>query len=209
MKLRTLLVPASCLLAFGCAAEGDVDPGTARAVPDAPFELTLEGVGVFHGRAEYEVSEPTDDYMPVPRLVLHGLESQSSDAVVLRLGQQNPGDIAADYDFPGAENAFIVEMHGKTFEGTVGEVQLDVTGKLLGSFALESTDLDGADKIMLEGHFRAERLFLNCNRLTKGNSGSSPGQAGDGSDVYWEPDTQVESAFCGQMREALGALYGG
>lgn len=209
MKLRTLLVSSSCLLALGCAAEGDVDPGVARTAPESPFELTLDGVGTFQGRAEYEVSEPTEDYMPVPRLVLHGLEADSSDAVVLRLGQQAPGDIAADYDFPGTENAFLVEIAGKTFEGTVGEVRLDVAGKLEGSLALESVDVDGADRVMLQGHFKAERLYLNCNRLTKGTGQGNPGRAGDGSDLYWEPDTQIESAFCGQMRAALGALYGG
>ena len=208
MKLRTLLVTSSCLLALGCAAEVP-DGSPARTTPDNPFALTIEGVGVFEGRAEYEVSEPADDFVPVPRLVLHGLETLSSDSVVLRLGQQVPGTIDGTYDFPGLEHAFLVEIDGKAFEGKVGEVQVDLTGKLEGHFALESIDVDGADKVMLEGHFRADRLFLNCNRLTKGDSGNNPGQAGDGSHLYWEPDTRLESSFCSQMRDALGGLYGG
>jgi len=62
---------------------------------------------------------------------------------------------------------------------------------------------------MLHGEFMADRLFLNCNRLTEGAGASKPGRAGDGSNLYWEPDTRLESAFCAQMRDALGGLYGG
>ncbi|MCA9542587.1 MAG: hypothetical protein KC620_27010, partial [Myxococcales bacterium] len=75
MKLRTLLVStvtASCLMAAGCATEEELAGSTARTAPANPFELTIEGVGTFEGRAEYEVSEPVAGYVPTPRLVLHG-----------------------------------------------------------------------------------------------------------------------------------------
>lgn len=207
MKLRTILVTSSCLLALGCAAE--VDDTTARTAPAHPFELTIDGVGIFEGRAEYEVSEPTDDYMPVPSLVLHGLQAGDDGAVVLKLGQSNPGDIAADYDFPGQENAFYVELEGKAFEGRVGAVRLDVDGKLEGRFELESADVDGPDKRMLQGRFAADQVFLNCNKLTDDKTVASPGRSDDGSEVFWEPDTRHESPFCARMRDALGGLYGG
>lgn len=206
MRKTALLLLLPLLLAAACGTD---DVGPDRTAPESPFELTIDGVGVFEGRAEYEVSEPTEDYMPVPRLVLHGLESASSDSVVFRLGQHAPGAIDADYDFPAVDNAFLVEIDGKSFEGAVGEVRVDLDGKLEGHFALESVDVDGADKVMLEGHFRADRLFLNCNRLSKGTAANNPGSAGDGSDLYWEPDPNPESDFCSRMRDALGALYGG
>lgn len=211
MKLRTLLVStvtASCLMAAGCATEEELAGSTARTAPANPFELTIEGVGTFEGRAEYEVSEPVAGFVPTPRLVLHGQAKGSS--AVMRLGQQTPGDIAPAYDFPALENAFLVELDGKAFEGRFGAVQVAVDGKLEGSFELESVDVDGADRVMMKGHFAADRLFLNCNRVATGKSGSTPGQTGDGSDaLIWEPDTHVESAFCNSMRDRLGALYGG
>ncbi len=211
MKLRPLLISsltASCALLAGCAADLD-DGSTARVAPDEPFALTIDGVGDYAGRAEYEVSEPAEGFAPTPRLVLRAQAPASS--VVLRLGQQAPGDIAEDYDFPALENAFLVELDGKAFEGRFGEVRLAVDGKLEGEFELESADIEGADQIMLRGSFSADRLFLNCNRLADEKSeGARPGQTGDGSDdLIWEPDTHLESAFCNAMRDRLGALYGG
>lgn len=213
MKLQTLFA-GTCLLALGCADYAEEDLG--RQAPDQPFAMTIEGLGTFEGRAEYEVSEPSADYLPTPELRLSGTRAGTDERVSLRLGQRSPGAIDGRYAFPDRDHAFQVEIHGKRYEGRIGEVVVDVSGKLSGDFHLESADLDSGEPLMLEGTFSAGLLYLNCNRLVEGDGkgaaapgGSSPGQATDGHDVTWTPDAQLESAFCAAMRDELGALYGG
>lgn len=208
MNLRSSLL-AVALVATGCAADDGLDDSTGRVAPPEPLALTIEGHGSYSGRAEYEVSEPVDGETAGAELLLSGIRAATGEQVSLRLGQAEAGAIDTEYAFPARENAFLLQLDGKDYEGRFGAVQVDAEDKLIGEFELNSIDLDGEAEVMLKGSFSADRLYLNCNRLVTDKTGSHAGAATDGDGAIWTPDTHLESAFCAAMRDRLGHLYGG
>ncbi|MCA9537622.1 MAG: hypothetical protein KC620_01965 [Myxococcales bacterium] len=177
------------------------------------MSLSIDGFGDFKGTALYDVSEPAADYKPQAALVLTGRSTDQVDAVTLTLNQSQIGEISDHYVFADdtKDNPLYLQYKGDDYIAERGEVRLvtdEEGGRLEGTFELTAVGLERSEmQAKLIGRFAISGVVLGCSRLVEGSAnGSTAGQAVDGDGLLWQPDVNLDSAFCTQVKEQLSAL---